>query len=202
MGRTPGTGADRREQILEAAVRVFAEKGFARATNRDIARAAGITPGLIYHYFDSKEDLLRSAMEQRSALGLMRTMETEMPDLPPEAMLRTLIRRLLQIVENERFVNLMRLYLPEAIHNAGVAPVGISLVAEATSSLERYLERQMAEGTLRRADPAFATQYLLGGVMDLVLRRQVLKDPAVLRFSHEQIVDGILSTVLQGLLPR
>ena len=53
-----------------------------------------------------------------------------------------------------------------------------------------------------RTDPALAVQVLMGSVMAFVLRRQVLRDPVVLRYSHEQIVEGIVSATLQGLLPR
>ncbi|HJT57159.1 MAG TPA: helix-turn-helix domain-containing protein, partial [Ktedonobacteraceae bacterium] len=63
MARTPKVVEDRREQIIDAAMHVFAEKGFVRATNKDIAREAGITPGLIYHYFDSKEALLKAIVD-------------------------------------------------------------------------------------------------------------------------------------------
>jgi AcrR family transcriptional regulator len=47
MPRTPKVVEDRREQIIDAAMRVFAQKGFSGATNKDIAHEAGITPGLI-----------------------------------------------------------------------------------------------------------------------------------------------------------
>jgi AcrR family transcriptional regulator len=58
MARTPKMTEDRREQIIDAALQVFAKIGFARATNSEIAREAGnMTPGLIYYYFKSKEDL-------------------------------------------------------------------------------------------------------------------------------------------------
>jgi len=60
MARTPKVVEDRREQIMEAAMRVFAQKGYMRATNKDVAQEAGITTGLIYHYFDSKEALLKA----------------------------------------------------------------------------------------------------------------------------------------------
>ncbi|MBE9508961.1 MAG: helix-turn-helix transcriptional regulator, partial [Chloroflexi bacterium] len=60
----------RRAQILNAAATVFAEKGFHRATTREIARVADVSEGTIYNYFDSKEDLLvgiitRLAEQQR-----------------------------------------------------------------------------------------------------------------------------------------
>src|SRR5450432_3260015 len=48
----------RRDQILDAATKVFAEKGFHRATIRDVAGAAGIADGTIYNYFDNKTALL------------------------------------------------------------------------------------------------------------------------------------------------
>ena len=50
----------RRQHILEAAVEVFAERGFKRATIKDIARAAGVSDGAIYNAFDSKMALLES----------------------------------------------------------------------------------------------------------------------------------------------
>lgn len=202
VGRTPRVVPDRREQILDAAVEVFAAKGFDRATNRDIARAAGVTPGLIYHYFASKQELLRSAMERRSPLGLMRAIDATMFDLEPEPMLRALIGQMLAILESDRFVALMKVYLPEVIHDPTVAPLGVSVIGEATQALERYFARKMEQGVVRRSDPAFATHFLLGGIMDLVLRRQVLKDPAVTCFSRAEIVEGVVRMALEGLLPR
>ena len=65
MARTPKVVEDRRDQIIDAAMQVFAQKGFTRATNKDIAREAGITPGLIYYYFENKEALLTAILETR-----------------------------------------------------------------------------------------------------------------------------------------
>src|SRR5260221_7083408 len=70
MARTPKVVEDRREQIIDAAMRVFAEKGFGKATNKDIAREADITPGLIYYYFESKEALLKAIIETRSPVQM------------------------------------------------------------------------------------------------------------------------------------
>jgi TetR/AcrR family transcriptional repressor of bet genes len=67
VGRPPrsairGETPDRREQIVEAAARVLGTKGYAATSLKDIAVAADVTPALIYHYFDSKEDLLLATM--------------------------------------------------------------------------------------------------------------------------------------------
>ncbi|WP_432927230.1 TetR family transcriptional regulator [Microbispora sp. CA-135349] len=60
-GRRPGA-ADTRGEILAAARKVFAEKGFDKATIRGIAREAGVDPALVHHYFDSKEGVFVAAM--------------------------------------------------------------------------------------------------------------------------------------------
>ncbi|MEM1022692.1 MAG: TetR/AcrR family transcriptional regulator [Myxococcota bacterium] len=86
MGALPRKQSDpeeRRKQILRAAAVVFAERGFHRTRVSDIARQAGIAHGLIYHYFDSKDDLLQSIFEDNWAVfvkvleGL--TQQTERP---------------------------------------------------------------------------------------------------------------------------
>ena len=56
--------AARRAQILDAATKVFSEKGFHRATVRDVARTAGIADGTIYNYFASKTDVLLGILDR------------------------------------------------------------------------------------------------------------------------------------------
>jgi TetR/AcrR family transcriptional regulator len=51
--------------LLAAAFRVFAARGYRATRLEDVADAAGVTKGAIYHYFDSKEDLLRRAVQSR-----------------------------------------------------------------------------------------------------------------------------------------
>lgn len=64
--RKPHTGRNsaKKQQILEAAARVFRRKGYDRATLRDIAKEAGLLPGSLYYHIRSKEDLLRQVVEQ------------------------------------------------------------------------------------------------------------------------------------------
>src|SRR5215470_17819886 len=108
MPRTPKVVEDRREQIIDAAMRVFAQKGFSKSTNKDVAREAGITTGLIYYYFESKEALLKAVLEERSPVQVMAQITPEMLELPPDALLPLMIQRVLGIVEGEQFVGLIR----------------------------------------------------------------------------------------------
>src|SRR6476646_8288383 len=75
----------RRQQIIDGALEVFADKGFEKATNKDIAEAAGIgSPGLIYHYFKDKSDLFRQVLEQGAPVLQLLSRGDALMSMPPE----------------------------------------------------------------------------------------------------------------------
>jgi AcrR family transcriptional regulator len=82
----------RREQLLDAALTVFARKGVEGASVKDITAAAGVTPGLLYHYFDSKEDLAAAVLEERGFSAQLRALLMEHADQPATEVLPQLIR--------------------------------------------------------------------------------------------------------------
>ena len=202
MARTPKVVDDRREQIMEAALRVFAQKGFANATNKDIARAAGITPGLIYHYFKSKEDLLRAVVDGRSPVRVVRSLPPDVLDLPPEALFRLLGQQLMDVVEDEHFIGLVRVFLPEAIQNPGRVSLNLAAMQEVVAYFEKAFTTKMDSGELRRTDAKLAVELFIGSIMNLMLRRQIMRDPQALQYSRALLVDGAVSNMLLGLLPR
>jgi TetR/AcrR family transcriptional regulator len=85
------------ETLLEAAFRVFGEQGYRATRLEEVAAAAGVTKGAIYHYFGSKEDLLRRALETRH-----RVMFAELQDglarerAPASAKIRLVLRKVWQ----------------------------------------------------------------------------------------------------------
>ena len=202
MARTPKVVEDRREQIIDAAMHVFAEKGFVRATNKDIAREAGITPGLIYHYFENKQALLKAIIEGRSPLRLITTLSPQALALPPEVFLRFMIMQVLGILEDENFIQLIRVFLPEVVYNPDTGSTISGAIQHALGFLETYFQAKMDAGELRKTDPSLLPQLLIGSIMAFVLRRNVIRDPQILHYTHEQIADAVVETMLKGLLPR
>ncbi len=202
MARTPKVVEDRREQIIDAAMRVFSQKGFTRATNKDVAHEAGITPGLIYYYFESKEALLKAILEERSPLPVVTSLPAQMLALPPEVFLCFLIQRVLGIVESEKFVQLLLVIFSEMTHNVNLSEIVLGLFQHILAFVGGYFKSKMETGELRQADVAFTVQVFIGSVMGFVLRRQILRDPVALEYSHEQIADAVVETVLKGMLPR
>ena len=68
--RAGNGGVDKRRLILDAAIRVFARKGFHHCRVSDVADEAGVAYGLVYHYFDSKEEILNTLFTERWQLML------------------------------------------------------------------------------------------------------------------------------------
>src|SRR3984893_8113945 len=202
MARTPKVVEDRREQIIDAAMHVFARKGYSNATNKDIAREAGITPGLIYYYFESKEALLYAILEARSPLKLMSSFPPQALALPPEQFFSMLIRQVLDIVEGEDIIGLLRVMIPELLHNPTMFALPISLFPRLLGFLGNYVEAKIASGEIRPLDVSLTVQTLIGSAMGFVLRRQLLRDPLALEYTHEQIAEAIVDPFLKGILPR
>lgn len=204
MARTPKIVEDRSEQIIDAALRVFARKGFTKATNKDIAHEAGITPGLIYYYFESKEALFQALVERRSPLQMLSSLPEQAPDMPVEPFLRFILRQILAFIEGEQFVGLIRVVLPEIIHsdNSYLSQAMTGIFGRVIEIISAYFAAKVGSGELRPLDTNLTAQLLISCVMGFVLRRQVIHDPLALELTHEQIIDAIVETMLQGMTPR
>jgi AcrR family transcriptional regulator len=151
----------RREQLLDAALDVFATKGIAGASVKDIAAAAGVTQGLLYHYFEGKDALLDTLLQERSFLPqLRRRLETSAgrsaADVLPE-MVRD-YRRVLS--EN---IGLVSLFF-SASTNDHVRAAMLEFIAEGQKLLADYLASRVAAGELRPHDTQLLAKTLLAAV--------------------------------------
>jgi TetR/AcrR family fatty acid metabolism transcriptional regulator len=100
--REAARSVDKRERILDAAVRVFAKKGFHATRVSEVAKAAGVADGTIYLYFKSKDELLVSLFEDRVE-KLLEFLETELPRAEgAPAKLRRVIEIQLGLLDGER----------------------------------------------------------------------------------------------------
>ena len=79
---------DKRRAILDAAITVFARQGFHSARVSDVAAEAGVAYGLVYHYFDSKEQMLNELFSERWKLLLEASQEMQRSDASPRDKLR------------------------------------------------------------------------------------------------------------------
>jgi TetR/AcrR family transcriptional regulator, mexJK operon transcriptional repressor len=193
----------RRQQIIDGALDVFAHKGFEKATNKDIAAAAGInSPGLIYHYFRDKSDLLRQAIEQRAPALQLLSHGDELMDLPPREVLTRFGETLMQTINHRGSIAFFKVMLGESLRRPAVAQLMNSIgPGRGFAFLSRYLEHQMDRGVLRRMDPGAATRCFIGPLIVYVLTREVFPQPDSRALAAETMVATAVDIFLEGMRP-
>lgn len=147
-------GPHTRKQILDASLRLFSERGFARTTVRDIARQAGITDAAIYYHFESKRDVLEALVEERGFLNSLQNLERLSADLPLVDMLLWMARGAVATMDDNR--DFLRLIIMEGLGGDDAALEQydrlIGLWERAlTTVLRRYEEKGEVPGNL--SDP-------------------------------------------------
>jgi AcrR family transcriptional regulator len=153
---------ERSEQVYEAALRLFREKGYHATSMQDIAGVVGLYKGSLYHYIGGKEDLLIQVFE-RAMGSLLDEVERIAANsaVGPTAQLRAIIRAHVQAVALN--LDALTVYLHEW------RALGGESLANVRGQRERYLElvnavveRGLAVGEFRSSDARIATLGLLG----------------------------------------
>jgi AcrR family transcriptional regulator len=195
----------KRQHIIDGALDVFARKGFEKATNRDIAAAAGIgSPGLIYHYFKGgKAELFQQMLESRMPVIHLLNRSEEMMALPPREALTRFARALLQVTEHRSALAALKVMLGEATRRPIVAQLVNTLGPQrGFTFLSRYLARQMDAGVLRRMDEGAATRCFLGPLLAFLLAREVFPQRDAQTLDLETMVTTTVEIFLRGMEVR
>ena len=137
--------ANQREHILDVALQLMSERGSSAMSMRSLAQACGVQVAAIYHYFPSKDELLRSVVEERrySSRLVEMPLDLELTD-PVEDRLRAVFDVFWQGMLTEEPV--LRLLLGEGLRNEPVAlPTGEALLSVFHDGVTGYLERCVPE---------------------------------------------------------
>lgn len=170
--------ATRREQILDAATTVFAEKGFHRATIREVARAAGVADGTIYNYFENKAALLLGLLErlnesERRGADFARGAEREAANF-----MQAYIAQRFATVAQSGF-DMFQMLISELLIDRELRErYREQTLAPTFAIAEAYLQGGMASGTLRSLDPQLVSRALAGMTLGVLLLR-LLGDPTL-----------------------
>ena len=191
----------RREQILDAALRVIADHGFRGASIKRIAAQAGLkSPALIYWYFRDKDQLLEALLHHVAPLLDQVAAAEPLLDEPPERVLRVIANGFLGMVHQPVTARLMRVLLSESARHPAVADYfaqrGPLVVL---SFVERYLRRQIELGRLRPHDPCTSARAFLGMLVVYALGRNVFPPLGAGFPNREVYAEFIVGVFLDGL---
>ncbi len=170
---SPRIRRDKREAILEAAIKVFARSGYHRARISDIAREAGIAYGLVYHYFKNKEEILSTIFEERWSTFLEAVDGVARRDASVQDKLVSVAALILNAYRlRPEWVKVLVLEIQRSSRFA--EPGQLRAVGALFQSVARVLRSGQESGELRAdLDPDVAC-YVFVGALELVLTSLVL----------------------------
>lgn len=187
-GRRPGTSTTR-EQLIDAARELFAERGYDAATTREIAARAGVDPGMIRHHFGSKENLFLQSLE--GAGGIVDRMQ-EIVEGPVEDLAEGLLRRMLSVWDSP-------------ISSAGIAIIRSATQHEWAAKLARdFILKSAIRPVVARveADPdvaAVRAALVASQMGGLLLVRYILRAEPLASASHDTVAEAIVPTLQRYL---
>lgn len=166
----------RPDEILDAALLVFTEKGFEAARVDDIAARAGLSKGAIYLYFESKEALLRGLIDREvaPAAGRLKAL-AEAGGEDPAATLRMLVALAAQLLNDPRVFAVPRLVLSVAARFAEIGEFYRKrVIDEAIGAIASLHRKGVASGAFRDADSEMVARMVMGPLLVQAMRKHVL----------------------------
>lgn len=193
----------RPEEILDAALAEFTERGFEAARMEDIAKRAGISKGGVYLYFVSKTALLEALIEARVTplARLAQTIAATGAEDPMGA-LRMIATAAAHRLADPKVFAVPRLVLAVSGRFPEIAHYYRKHVVEiARGALEQLIEAAMAKGALRRVDPQAAARAFIGPILFEALWTHVLRGESTLG-DPEKLIEQHFNVWLNGLEQR
>lgn len=194
--------ADRPDEIVAAALAVFAEKGFAAAKLDEIARRAGVSKGALYLYFETKEDLFRAVVGRAIApnIVLLKAMATAHPGPFPE-LIRAVASHVIGVVDTAPLGGVLKMVVGEARNFPELARVWHDeLVAHALGAMAGAVAAAQARGEVRPGDPRIYALQMIAPLLVGVLWRETFTPVGAPPFDLPGLMAQHLDTLLGGML--
>ena len=165
--------SDKHQQIIEAAVRVFARNGYYNSRVSDIAREAGVASGTIYLYFKTKDEILVTLFREKMAAFVAALRSDITREADPEAKIRRLVRLHFEVLEaNPDMAEVVQVELRQGQKFfRGASAHEVSAYFDLIGSI---LQHGVASGAFRRDLPVKVATKMLFGAMDQLTTSWVL----------------------------
>ena len=192
---------EKKQEILKAAMRVFAQNGVVQTKMADIAEAAAIGKGTIYEYFRSKEDIFAEAYSHIFLETEKRITAVLESPIQPEEKLRMLMAVTLEALlgDGGEFAGIMMAFWSEGIRNKNERIIKIidlkRIYSDYRVIIAGILEEGMRKGQFREMDTFMTASVIIGAMDGLLL--QCIMDPKA--FAPEKAMEVLFDIFLRGI---
>mgnify|MGYP001605212407 FL=1 len=195
----------RPQELLDAALGVFAERGYRNTRIDDVAEAAGVTKGAVYHYFATKEELLLRAIESYHdrAFGEIDAVLRDARG-PVSARIRLMMRKAFGATDSRGQRMTLALILQGVRHDLPIAhqhwlrggPI------KGWRLLESLIEEGKATGEFRAdVDAEVAARVIIAGLITQIVWQPIASDVPELAIDVDRLIDSAVELLLHGLMP-
>jgi AcrR family transcriptional regulator len=190
---------DTRQRILHAAAQVFAEGGYARATTRALAAAAGVNEVTLFRHFGNKENLFAAVIEQFAGPAVTTALEAQLTGDPARDLCVVGVQLLELLLDRGEALRLM---LCEAAHFPEVQQVMVQNPRQIRRMLASYIGRQVERGRFRSLHPEVAAQAFSGMFFAYAIAQGLLEDSIGPDVTSEELVDQFVDIFMNGMVVR
>lgn len=152
---------DTKEKILDAAMRLFSQKGYLGATTREIAKEAGIAEVTIFRQFASKENLYKEVMRRCSFLPVLKEMMPEVRKMRYDRALCLIGERFIHSLEQKKDM-IKIIYSEVHTYPARIHEMHEAMTTELWKTLAGYFEELQRKGVMAEFDARFAARAFIG----------------------------------------
>lgn len=194
---------DREEEILEAAIKIFSEKGYSAATTSEIAKEAGIAEGTIFRYFKTKKDILKKVMIKLiTVIGekIMTKRLTEIfenkKNLDEKELLKLLLKDRLSIAL--KYFDMLKVVLTEIQYHEDLKEAFINnIIMRGKNILALYFKQGIEDGTFRDIDINITIRSFLGMMGMYIIQKQFI--PELIQIEDDEQLDMMIDLILYGI---
>ncbi len=194
------------EMILQAAIKLFSEKGFDAATSKEIAREAGIAEGTIFNYFKTKKDILSAILVSLINLVSEKIVLKGIKDIlteDKEGDIRTILKKIIydRIKLVDRVFPMAQVIFVEAIlHEDVKEALYKNLIKNIVEMFDKYYDEMVEKGILKEGlDSMAVLRSIAGNIAIFIGQRKIFGK----YFKHENIdeeIDKVIDIILYGII--
>jgi AcrR family transcriptional regulator len=191
---------DTRSRILQAALRLFAAKGYEGTTTKDLAGKANVAEGTLFRYFPNKKAILIE-VATRGWVDILTDLLTELSEMGSyKAVAQVMRRRVLRMRENS---DLLRVCFIEAqFHPELKERIQSEVIAKMTDVAEAFFQTAIDRGIYRPMNPKIVAQVFLGMFAIAGFSSETILDSNASPLALQEMAEGIAEIFLNGVLVK
>lgn len=195
------TSEERRAKIIDAALTLFAEKGFSGTKTKEIAELAGTSEPLIFWHFKSKEEIYREAL--RTLFGghpVMPDIEKKIVQKDDHAVFKELALHVIRHNREDRRIMRLAIFSAlEGLHLDEVVHQGDKVSPTLPEILGGYIRQRIDDGAFQEQNTEITAQIFVDLIYTCVLDKETSISGPAIAYSDEEIVENLVSIFVKGL---